>query len=59
MREAFSAPSAIAFSFIQTMSGSTVFQSATVAKPQSVLAMTRSRPTTSAKRQSRSATRSG
>lgn len=42
------APSTIAASFAQVMSGSTVSRPAKVAKPQSVPAMTFSRPTTEA-----------
>src|SRR5438034_3302344 len=48
--EAKRAPSARACSFAQAISGSTVEDPAKVAKPQSVPAITRSRPTREAKR---------
>lgn len=57
--EARRAPSLSAASFAQAMSGSTTVMSAAVANPQSVLASTRSRPTTSAYRPMRWAMSSG
>ena len=58
-REAIRAPSTMARSLAQATSGCTSSPAPDVPKPQSVPAITRSRPTTSAKRTMRCATSSG